>query len=116
MRHAAAYWRWGPWNGQAQNCSWSNGDSTSTNEDGADERMVTVLAQVLGRLVKTLAYLVFALLRRPGLIGPLLVAVVVAVQVARWGWVARSSVLVVVLAGGLVWRFKHRSSFNRLVW
>lgn len=78
--------------------------------------MVTKLAQVLGRLVKTLAYLVFALLRRPGLTGPLLVAVVVAVQVARWGGLARALVLVVVLAGGLVWRLKHRSSFNRLVW
>ncbi|MFG1820371.1 hypothetical protein ACGFIF_41895 [Kribbella sp. NPDC049174] len=78
--------------------------------------MVTKLAQVLGRLVKTLAYLVFALLRRPGLTGPLLVAAVVAVQVSRWGWPVRLSVLVVVLAGGLGWRFKHRSSFNRLVW
>ncbi|TDO45876.1 S-DNA-T family DNA segregation ATPase FtsK/SpoIIIE [Kribbella sp. VKM Ac-2527] len=78
--------------------------------------MVTVLAQVLGRLVKTVAYLVFALLRRPGLTVPLLVAVVVAVQVARWGWVTRASVLVLVLAVVVVWRRQHRSSFNRLVW
>src|SRR5215207_5440950 len=113
MRRAVVSSRWAPWNGQAQNCSRSSGDSTNTNEDGADERMVTVLAQVLGRLVKTLAYLVFALLRRPGLTGPLLVAVVVAVQVSRWGWLARALILVVVLAGGLVWRLKHRSSFNR---
>ncbi|WUJ72357.1 hypothetical protein OG809_03615 [Kribbella soli] len=78
--------------------------------------MVTKLAQVLGRLVKTLALVVFALLRRPGLTGPLLVATVLAVQVSRWGWLVRAAVLVLVLAGALGWRFKHRSSFNRLVW
>lgn len=78
--------------------------------------MLTKLAQVAWRLVRSLALLVFALLRRPGLTGPLLVAVVVAVQVSRWGWMARSLVLVLVVAGGFVWWLKHRSSFNRFVW
>jgi DNA segregation ATPase FtsK/SpoIIIE, S-DNA-T family len=78
--------------------------------------MLTKLAQVAWRLVRSLALLVFALLRRPGLTGPLLVASWVAVQVSRWGWVARSLVLVLVLAGGFVWWLKHRSSFNRFVW
>jgi S-DNA-T family DNA segregation ATPase FtsK/SpoIIIE len=78
--------------------------------------MVTKLAQVLGRLVKTLALVVFALLRRPGLTGPLLVAAVLAVQVSRWSWLLRVCVLVLVVAGAFAWRLKHRSSFNRLVW
>src|SRR4051794_8787902 len=78
--------------------------------------MLTKLAQVAWRLVRFLGFVAFSLLRRPGLTGPLLVVLVVAVQVAQWGWVARVLVLVAVLAGGFAWRRKHRSSFNRLVW
>ncbi|GAA1669046.1 FtsK/SpoIIIE domain-containing protein [Kribbella yunnanensis] len=77
--------------------------------------MVTKLAQVVWRLVRALAIVVYALLRRPGLTGPLLVVAFVAVQVARWGWTTRTLVAVLVLGGGAAWWWRHRSSFNRFV-
>lgn len=77
--------------------------------------MLTELAQMAWRLVRSLAFVAFALVRRPGLTVPLVVVTVAAVQVAQWGWTVRVCVLVLTVAVALVWRRKHRSSFNRLV-